>query len=120
MDWDKQEVIRMLKNQPGTHYQECSDAEKKVFRDWLRGMLQQTSVKVDFVKADGSTRQMNCTLNWNMIPADKQPAGTTVVESASPSRDSEVLRVFDLEKTEWRSFRFDRLQAVSLTIGMED
>lgn len=120
MQWTKQEVFRLLKNKPGTMYQECSDADKSLFRDWLRNLLHTTSVKIDFVKADGSPRQMQCTLNWDMIPQNKQPISRPLAEDTVGSRDPEVLKVFDLEVGEWRSFRFDRLRSIGVTIGMEE
>ena len=33
--------------------------------------------------------------------------------------DEHSLRVFDLDKNEWRSFRFDRLQKVGAEISLE-
>ena len=57
---------------------------------------------VRFTKVDGSERTMRCTLAENYIPTDKQPkeAGSTA---------GSALRVFDLDKGEWRSFRLQSL-----------
>lgn len=126
--WEKGEIFRLLKGNPGTQYQEATDVEKKTIRDWVRSLLQKTSVRVEFVKSDGTVRQMLCTLDWGQIP---QPpivtptlasAGTAVAESIEsvkprkqPSDDS--LRVYDLEKQEWRSFRFDRLQNITVDVN---
>lgn len=122
--WDKQEVVRLLKGAPGTQYQEADDANKTVIRDWVRSLLQNSSVTVTFVKADGTLRDMKCTLNWDMIPVDKQPKDTPVDGIVKESRqrkepDPHSIRVFDIEKQEWRSFRFDRLQKVTAELDFK-
>jgi hypothetical protein len=115
--WEKQEVVRLLKGAPGTQYQEADDAGKAVIRDWVRSLLQKQPITVSFIKADGTVRDMQCTLNWDFIPADKQPKHDVPVEKLLEVKkrkepDEHSLRVFDVEKLEWRSFRFDRLQKV--------
>lgn len=58
-------------------------------------------VSVAFTKKDGSKREMACTLDSSIIPEEFAPKG---VERAKPV---ESLSVFDVEKSEWRSFRWD-------------
>lgn len=123
-DWSKGEVIRVLKGTPGTMYQESNDNEKAIFRDWIRGLLQKQPVVITFVKADGSLRDMQCTLDYNRIPLDKQPQDVPVENLLKESKkrrepDPHVLRVFDIEKNEWRSFRFDRLKKITAEINFE-
>ena len=117
--WEKQEVVRVLKGAPGTQYQETDDAGKVIIREWIKSLLQKSTVTVTFVKADGTDREMLCTLNWDYIPTDKAPKETPatpvdgiVKESKKPRKepDSHSLRVFDMEKQEWRSFRFDSIK----------
>lgn len=123
MSWEKQEVARLLKGAPGTMYQESDDTNKAIMRDWVRGLLQKTPITVTFVKADGSLRDMKCTLNWELIPTDKQPGQPSVDGIVKESRRNEAdphsLRVFDLDKQEWRSFRFERLKKITAEIGFE-
>jgi hypothetical protein len=120
--WEKSEVVRLLKGAPGTQYQESDDANKAIIRDWIKSLLQKDTVTITFVKADGSLRDMQCTLNWDAIPMDKHPGQPSIdglvregKERKQP--DEHSLRVFDVEKQEWRSFRFDRLQKVSATLN---
>lgn len=118
MDWEKQEVVRLLKSAPGTQYQEGSDTEKAVIRDWVRSLLQKDVITITFIKADGTLREMPCTLDWDKIPQDKHPGQPPVDGIVKESKqkkqpDEHSLRVFDVEKQEWRSFRFDRLQKVT-------
>ena len=118
--WEKQEVVRLLKGAPGTQYQEADDANKAIIRDWVKSLLQKQPVTVVFTKADGTDRSMLCTLNPEQLPP--MPAGPIdgiVKESKKPRKepDPHSIRVFDLEKKEWRSFRFDRLKKVSAELS---
>ena len=117
LPWAQHETVRLLKGAPGTLYQEGSDTDRHIIRDWVRSLLQTTEATVTFVKSDGTVRDMRCTLNWNTIPGEHHPKPIDLSESKqrkTPSEDS--LRVFDLDINEWRSFRFDRLQRVTATI----
>jgi hypothetical protein len=123
LDWEKAEVFRLLKNAPGTQYQEADEAGQAEIRAWVRGLLITSEITVDFVKADGTERSMRCTLDSNRIPP--VPAGTIfkssvtnpdgLTENKKPRKqpDPHSVRVFDTEKNEWRSFRFDRLQKIT-------
>jgi hypothetical protein len=113
--WEKQEVVRLLKGAPGTQYQEADDANKAIIRDWIRSLLQKDSITVIFTKSDGSDREMLCTLNPDHLPlAPTGPVDGIVKESKERKKpDEHSIRVFDLEKKEWRSFRFDRLKKVT-------
>lgn len=115
--WEQQEVVRLLKNAPGNTYQEADDANKAIMRDWVRSLLQKQPVTVTFIKADGSERAMLCTLDHSQIPETPikpKPEDGIVKESKQRKQpDEHSIRVFDLEKKEWRSFRFDRLKSIS-------
>ena len=120
--WEQAEVVRLLKGQPGTQYQEADDTNKAIIRDWVRSLLQKQPIKVTFVKADGTDREMHCTLNWDYIPTDKHPGQPSVDGIVKESRqrkepDVHSLRVFDTDKMEWRSFRFDRLKKITAELS---
>ena len=123
--WEKQEVVRLLKGAPGTDYQETDDAGKVIIREWIKSLLQKSTVTVTFVKADGTDREMLCTLNWDYIPSTaitpSSPVDGIVKESKKPRKepDPHSLRVFDMEKQEWRSFRFDRLKKITAELKFE-
>jgi hypothetical protein len=122
--WEKQEVVRLLKGAPGTQYQEADDANKAIIRDWIKSLLQKSTITVTFTKADGTVRDMNCTLNWDFIPTSAikpTPVDGIVKESRKPRKepDPHSLRVFDLEKQEWRSFRFDRLKKITAELNFQ-
>lgn len=119
MSWEQQEVVRLLKNTPGTQYQEADDANKAIIRDWVRSLLQKGPATVTFTKADGTDREMLCTLSLEQLPPPpNMPAMVdTVMESQGRKKpDEHSIRVFDLDKQEWRSFRFERLRKISAEI----
>lgn len=118
MTWEQQETIRLLKGAPGTQYQEADEVNRAIIRDWVRSLLQKGPTTVTFTKADGTDREMRCTLNPDELPPVAVPVDGVVKESKKLKKepDPHSIRVFDLDKKEWRSFRFDRLQKVSAEI----
>jgi len=126
--WEKDEVVRLLRSQPGTQYQEADDLVKEQIRIWVKQLLTNSEVTVTFTKADGTDRDMLCTLDHSRIPVSiAKPVSTTapvdgiVRESRKPRKepDPHSIRVFDLEKQEWRSFRFERRKKVTATLDFQ-
>ena len=134
--WKKQEIVRLLRGAPGTQYQEADDTNRHVIRDWVRGLLQQQPITVTFTKADGTDRDMRCTLNWELIP-EKPPMAVIshsasivgrvdglAIESTKPRHtakepDPAVIKVWDLDAGAWRSFRMDRLKKITAELSFE-
>ena len=87
-----------------------SKAAKKG-RKWLAGMLEQSVVEVTFTKKDGTERVMNCTLLEDYLPE------TT---GAGRSAGSDALAVYDVDADGWRSFRWDSIKAVKLSVESAD
>jgi hypothetical protein len=86
------------------------------FKQNLKGMLHgNEQVTVKFTKKDGSERTMVCTLNETKIPAEMLPKAKED-GSSTPSFTTDAVRVFDTEKTEWRSFRYDSIKSVKLGV----
>ena len=122
MTWEQQEVVRLLKGSPGTQYQQADDVNKAIIRDWVKSLLQKGPITVTFTKADGTDREMLCTLDHLRIPSLPVTSSVDGIVKESKQRkqpDEHSLRVFDLEKKEWRSFRFDRLKKVTATLDFE-
>jgi hypothetical protein len=124
--WQKQEVVRLLKGAPGTAYQEADDANRTIMRDWVRSLLQKQPITVTFVKADGTDREMRCTLNPEELPTVVQtgPVDGIVSESKKSRRDPKepdpaVIKVYDLEAKSWRSFRMDRLKKITAELNFQ-
>ena len=130
MTWEQQEVFRLLKAQPGTMYQETDETGRKYFRDWVRGLLDVAEITVTFVKADGTLRDMRCTLDRDKIPPqpprqlNKAPVDGIVREDREIAaqyepEENHTQKVFDLDAGAWRSFRYDRLKKVTATMSFE-
>lgn len=68
-------------------------------------------LRIVFTKKDGTQRAMQCTLNQKRIPVEKQPK--SLEETTDSTSVPAAIRVFDLEKLEWRSFRWDSLISIS-------
>lgn len=80
-------------------------------RQWLRDMLRAGEMTVTFTKKDGTERSMQCTLLESDIPTEKTP------KNASKTPSEESIAVFDVEKQDWRSFRFDSVKEINAHIG---
>lgn len=76
----------------------------------VRELLRNGEVDVTFTKKDGSERKMTCTLKEDKIPSEKAP------KNAKKSQSKESIAVFDVEKQDWRSFRFDSIKDIHTII----
>ena len=90
---------------------EWTDKDWDKFTVWLKGMLAVSEGIVTFTKSDGTERVMKCTL----VP--EQLRKVEIKEDAKPRKESTTsMRVFDLEKNEWRSFTIKKVKQVNFTI----
>lgn len=89
---------------------EFSPEEKNIFREWLVDHLHHGIVNVTFTKKDGTERTMRCTLKADSVQMyeKKTERVKTINEDTCP--------VFDLDKQEWRSFRYDSITRVEFSI----
>lgn len=65
----------------------------------------ENGVTIVFTKADGTERTMLCTLK-------KIPISSLPKREKAPTASDKAIRVFDLDISEWRSFRWDTLKKV--------
>ena len=77
--------------------------------------LHESDILVQFTKADGTIRDMLATRDRKKIPTSKLP---TPEEIQDPNfiqvvEDPDLVRVFDLEKNDWRSFRASTVLSVT-------
>ena len=92
-----------------------TDKEFEEFKTWTLGILHDENAKdlcITFTKKDGTERAMQCTLVEGRIPTDKIPKST----GSSSTTDGSAVRVFDTEKFEWRSFRWESVTKVEFTL----
>jgi hypothetical protein len=103
----------------------------------MRSLLDVSEVTVTFVKADGTLRDMRCTLDRDRIPPQPPRAekhvkevpvdglrqhgflGEAVQKEVTKPEESHTQKVFDLDAGAWRSFRYDRLKKVTATMSFE-
>lgn len=89
------------------------DTVEPALHQWLKSMLTVTEATVTFTKVDGSERVMRCTLEANKLPP------VVVKEDAKPRKETtstKALRVFDVEKQEWRSFTIKNIKRIELSL----
>lgn len=88
-----------------------TDADLNKFKRWLIGVLKTGPTTIKFVKKDGTKRTMNCTLKADLVPQ-------IISETTKKDRKTnpEVLSIYDLENKAWKSFRWDSLKEVIITI----
>jgi hypothetical protein len=65
-------------------------------KESITEQLRQGILDIQFIKKDGSLREMRCTLNEKYLP-------TTTTESTK-KENTEVLTVWDIDSNGWRSF----------------
>ena len=75
--------------------------------------LKANVAEVRFTKSDGTERLMKCTLKEDLVVAYNKKTDRT------KEANNDIVPVFDVEKNEWRSFRVDSVQSISLWGGQE-
>lgn len=92
-------------------YRTAVPEEQELYREWLQGVLKEHTVDLTFRKKDDTIREMKCTLIESMLPVIEKK--TDKVRKVN----NDVLSVFDLEKNEWRSFRYDSIEEITFSLG---
>lgn len=90
---------------------EIDDRIEPMLHKWLKDILSVTEATVTFTKVDGTERVMKCTLEAEKLPV------VELKEDAKPRKQSDstkALRVFDLDKKEWRSFTVKNIKRIEL------
>lgn len=102
-------------------------------KEWLKGLLREGVVTVNFTKKDGTDRLMNCTLSQKIIPSvdhtdemkDVTSGQDLVEEIDLPGKKRKTLAinalaVYDTESNGWRSFRWDSIKSIQFNIDGEE
>ena len=74
----------------------------------IQSLLHKHILSIDFLKRDGSLRNMTCTLREDVI----KPYVKTTERVKKPNE--EVVSVWDIQKDEFRSFKLDSLLSYSV------
>lgn len=89
-----------------------------VEKNWLLNNLRMSQMNITFEKVDGTIRQMLCTLNPELLPKIEPVVlaeGEEPKEVKPRKESTTAFRVFDLEKSEFRSIRWDSMTQINLT-----
>jgi hypothetical protein len=89
------------------NYKELSEEQQDLFRTGVKSLLHEGEMTINFIKADGTTRLMTGTLSESLIPEEKRPKIDPDKPVKTPS--TTACNVFDIEKQEWRSFKYESL-----------
>jgi len=112
MNTNQLAVWSAISDQPATYYVTASESEREIMREWVRGILREREVTVDFEKATGEFRSMKCTLNEDL------GAKYSVTENKNPRKPNpDVCVVWDTTQQAWRSFRWDRIKRIQFDLG---
>jgi hypothetical protein len=79
-------------------------------RQCFTDLLTTNDCEVTFTKVDGSVRVMNCTLRSEALPARD-------AKSLNEARENnpDVIKVYDLDQSAWRSFRVANVTNIIIT-----
>lgn len=83
-------------------------------RAYLKGLLVESVVKINFTKVDGSSSEILATVNPKFLPV------VTVVEGVEPKPKKErkinpdVLSFYSLDRKDWRSVRYDLIKTFEI------
>ena len=112
MNTDQLKAWSAISGQSANYYVRASESEREIMRDWVRRLLKEREVTVDFEKANGEFRSMKCTLREDL------GAKYTVTESKNPRKSNpDVCVVWDINQQAWRSFRWDRMRRIQFDLG---
>ena len=112
MDTDQLKVWNAISDHPANYYVNATESERAIMREWMRGLLQEREVVVDFDKANGEFRSMKCTLREDLV------AKYTVTENKNPRKSNpDTCVVWDIAQQAWRSFRWDRVKRIQFDLG---
>lgn len=92
--------------------EQSPQADKDIIRnaiDFWRKIYDEDVVKIKFLKKDGTIRIMKATLNFTYIPKPKQPKKVDMSKIVKLMQNSKIIHVYDLEKKDWRSVPFERV-----------
>jgi len=87
------------------------DFSSNEIRSWLNGVLKTSKVVLEFTKVDGEQRVMVCTLNPELIPPS-----TESTTKSNRAESTTAFRVYDLDKSDWRSVRWDFINKMHIEV----
>jgi len=93
----------------GQWYTSASDRERDIFKNWIKNHLAMGEIKIKFIKKDETLRDMRCTLGAGYLPVTEE-------KEIKRKENTEVLAVWDLDKSAWRAVRYDSIKEIHFDI----
>ena len=93
----------------GTWYSTASESDREVFKSWIKSHLAMGEMKIKFIKKDETLRDMRCTLGAGYLPVTEE-------KEIKRKENTEVLAVWDLDKSAWRAVRYDSIKEIHFDI----
>ena len=81
----------------------------KMTKDEVKKVLAEGVATVTFTKKDGTKRVMKATLDPKNLPVVEAR-----VNAAPRKENPDVVAVYDMEKSAWRSFRIDSVDSIEV------
>jgi hypothetical protein len=89
-----------------------NSSSPKTDKEALALLLRQGNATVTFTKRDGTERVMKCTLQEStIVPYERKT-------NRIPTPNDEVLPVWDLEASAWRSIPIDGVKSIAFDLGV--
>lgn len=89
-----------------------NDNDWNRFNNWIQVLLKERTVKITFIKKDGTERVMNCTLNPDVIPLVE-----SVQDKREKNKDKDYIAVYDTDLKAWRSFIIKSVKEFEFTLA---
>lgn len=80
-------------------------------RDDILKQLREGVITVTFTKVNGDEREMDCTLNMDIIPTSAHPKSDGNVREGVDATIN-AIKCYDVNAQGWRSFLFDKVKKV--------
>ena len=95
-----------------------ADKIKTALEFWQK-IYDEREATVKFVKKDGTIRIMRFTLDFTKIPKAKHPKKVDLVNILKSMNEKGYIRVYDLDKEDWRTIPFETADWVEFTKDRE-
>ena len=83
-------------------------------REDIKTVLTENVAEITFTKKDGTERLMKCTIKSDIVQERDVVGVIGKVEEKTRVVNTEVLPVWDIVKSAWRSFRVDSVKAIKV------
>ena len=122
MEFEREQILKRLSTTGTyvTHVCTPEEVSTNTFQKWINMLLWTQPILIEFEKVDGTTRVMECTLSENFgakhkpIETDSTHPKEMILKEkieSKPKNDT-VCSVWDIKKSGWRSFRWDRIKKI--------